>query len=258
MLVAVTGLVDSPVIYTATFEAGWQDVAELQALMRQGFRPGNEDAERDAHLNELIPKPWGYEYRAYADDLLDMWQLCLRPGHRTSMHAHPRKVTYLLCLRGQGYMEGLRGRVEVAAGQLVRIDRGAFHQTVNTASETDLHLIEVETPRNKLDLVRLRDVYNRVGKGYEHHSVELHSVYKRVPYIPGAYMCRTSPCGEFGFAVTSGMDLHYRGVSSGEFHIPIGFAAFLHADLPILHSGAGSTPDHETYYLSVLRSPRNR
>lgn len=238
--------------YTAVVEAGRLDLNELHELMRRGMRVGNEDEARDLYLNELIPKPWGYEYRVYADDLSDLWQLCLGPTERTSMHAHPRKTTYLLCLSGRGRTEGLRGRVDVATGDLVKIERGAFHRTVNSSAMEDLHLIEVETPRNKFDLLRLRDDYNRAGTGYELESTDLHTTYKRVPYIPGAYMCRVSPCDRFLYRVTSGTDLHYRGVGSG-FHVPIGVSAFFSDDLPILRpNGSVMDPLLDGNYLSVF------
>ena len=37
----------------------------------------NFDDPRHAYLDELIPKPWGEEFRAYADDFYDVWKLRL-------------------------------------------------------------------------------------------------------------------------------------------------------------------------------------
>lgn len=238
--------------YTARLPTGRKDMAALDALLRRGIRPGVESPQ-DIHLNELIPKPWGYEYRAYADPLQDVWQLCLAPGHRTSMHAHPRKVTYLLCLRGHGRLGGLDGSVEIVAGDVVKIDRGAFHQTANIDPSTDLHLLEVETPRNKFDLVRLSDDYDRAGRAYETRSERLESVIRKVPYIPGGHMCRQSPAHDFGFDVTAGMDLHYRGIAGHLFHVPIGAPALYATDLEILGGlrNPGATPVRDSYYLSV-------
>lgn len=242
-------------ISTLTARAG--DTRQFDSLMRRGTRPGVEDPDRDLHLNQLIPKPWGYEYRVYADQLFDLWQLCLRPGLRTSMHAHPRKTTYLLCLGGNGRISGLSTSVDITSGDLAKIDRGAFHRTTNTSASRDLHLIEVETPRNKLDLIRLQDDYDRAGRSYETKSVDMRTALRRVPYIPDGHMCRTSPDGRFGYAVTSGMDIHYRGITQGEFHVPIGIGAFLAPELEILSSvddTAHSPLDYDTYYLSITHN----
>jgi len=45
----------------------------LKRLTRVGARALNEQFDDDSHLNEIIPKPWGYEYRAYVDDFFDLW-----------------------------------------------------------------------------------------------------------------------------------------------------------------------------------------
>lgn len=95
--------------YMARIDAGEADVAAMNSLSRRGVRVGNENIDADIHLHEMIPKPWGQEYRAYADDFLDVWHLQINPGHSTSMHAHPRKTTYLLCLSGSGMTRTLRG-----------------------------------------------------------------------------------------------------------------------------------------------------
>lgn len=242
--------IDSPAM-TINVEAAPADFNSIERLMKSGARPGNEHPEVDLHLNRLIPKPWGYEYRAYADDLTDVWQLCLHAGQQTSMHSHPRKETYLLCLAGQGRLDTLTRSFQFKSGTYIRIGRGAFHQTTNTGAE-DLHLMEVEMPRNKFDLIRLQDSYDRVGKGYETESQELHTTYKKIAFLPGAYMCRSSPCGRFAFSFATGMDIHYRGIQEGSFSIPIGVKSFLDTGYRVL-----TDPCHkihlntDNYYLSV-------
>ena len=52
------------------------------------------------------------------------------------------------------------------------IDKGVFHQTTAT-SNSGAFLMEIETPVNKRDLVRLKDKYGREGEGYE--SKDKHS-----------------------------------------------------------------------------------
>ena len=117
------------------------------------------------HLDLVIPKPWGEEYRVYDDVLLDAWLLELGAGRRTSEHCHARKETELLCLRGHGEVTGGDGRSRaIAPGAVVRIEQGAVHRTT---AITALTLVEIETPRDKLDVVRLLDENGRAGRGYE-------------------------------------------------------------------------------------------
>ena len=51
-------------------------------------------------------------------------------------------------------------------GDAVIIDRKVFHQTINN-SKKDAIIMEIETPNDKGDLIRLTDKYGRADKGYE-------------------------------------------------------------------------------------------
>ncbi len=90
------------------------------------------------------------------------------------MHCHPNKTTYLVVLEGKVSCSTITGQVERRAAEGGSIDKGAFHQTT-TISETGAFVMEIETPVNKRDLVRLKDKYGREGQGYEtedQHSLE--------------------------------------------------------------------------------------
>src|ERR671920_690952 len=52
------------------------------------------------YLDALIVKPWGHELRVYDDRWMDVWRLAIEPGKGTSLHAHPRKDTCLICIGG--------------------------------------------------------------------------------------------------------------------------------------------------------------
>lgn len=130
-----------------------------------------EHFANDTYLDEIIPKPWGYEYRVYADLLYDVWKLSIDVGERTSMHCHPNKETALLCLSGHGRVHRLDLCYSISAGDIVTLPKSAFHATENNGDES-LNLIEVETPRNKLDLKRVGDKYGRMGRRYETRAVK--------------------------------------------------------------------------------------
>jgi mannose-6-phosphate isomerase-like protein (cupin superfamily) len=232
------------------------DVEAMRGLLHEGARPGNEQPGRDAHLDEIVPKPWGLEYRVYVDDFIDVWQLQIGPGHATSMHNHPRKLTYLVCLAGAGVLSTLTDELTVAAGDVVRIAKSAFHSTRNTSTTERLDLIEVETPRNKYDLLRLRDGYHRARQGYETQSQLAPSPMRRLPYLPHAQIRRESPCARYEFQILAGMDLHYRGLGIAEIFVPLGVEALAYDSVHVLsrHTCPERAPDLDTFYLGVRRS----
>lgn len=243
---------DAGLIRIDAFDA---DIAAMNSLLRRGVRVGNENCDTDLHLREMIPKPWGQEYRVYADDFLDVWHLQINPDQATSMHAHPRKTTYLLCLSGEGRTTTLGGEIEVRSGTVLRIGRGAFHSTENTGTVEPLMIVEVETPRNKYDLVRLRDGYQRAGTGYEQLAADLTVASKRVPFLPNARMCKNSPCGGFAFDILSGIDVHYRRHSAGKYLVPLGVAEIITYRMAILTDQPADKrkPNLDSYYLGIRR-----
>jgi len=215
-------------------DASQLDVSLLTELLQKGVRAGNEEFGQHRYLEGLIKKPWGEEYRAYCDDFLDIWHLRINPGQSTSMHAHPRKTTYLICLSGSGITTTLNGATPLRKGMILRIARGAFHATKCDAGVEPLMLIEVESPRNKFDLVRSQDNYHRAGRAYETVSDDLPAVRIRVQHIPHAMMCKASPCTSLEFNVLRGMDVFYRRRSVGEFLIPLDLDGLLFDQMTIL------------------------
>jgi mannose-6-phosphate isomerase-like protein (cupin superfamily) len=237
-------------------DAGAADVREMNRLVRRGVRISNEQLDGDAHLNEVIPKPWGHEYRAYVDDFFDLWVLHLDAGGSTSMHMHPRKLTYLICLRGHGLMTRFGMEIDVRAGAVLRIAPGAFHATRNVGDE-QLDLIEVELPRNKFDLIRLRDNYNRAETSYEEHSLATPDrPLRRVPYLPNAYMRDQTPNGRYAFDIRAGMDIFYRRPEADLFYIPLCVSGVVYSDVDILARRADEArdPASDKYYLSVSKA----
>lgn len=118
------------------------------------------------YLDRLIVKPWGAEFRVYEDDLVDVWYLHIKAGHRTSLHCHPHKRTALLGIAGKATLSTRSGlQYALTPGVVVQIESGAYHRI--SASSTGVRLIEVETPKDKLDLVRIEDDTRAPGEPYE-------------------------------------------------------------------------------------------
>lgn len=184
-------------------------------------------------LSKVVVKPWGHESRIFADPVYDLWHLCIVEGGATSMHAHLRKTTQLLCLSGQGLFDTLHGSHTVAPGTVITIGPGAFHRTQSCSPE--LHLIEVETPRNKFDLIRLHDNYARSRTAYESEVTSAgESALKPVRQIPHTRLRRRSTGAKFRFDLRTGMDIFYTPRPQELFYVPIGFESFI-AGYPVLH-----------------------
>ena len=118
----------------------------------------------------VIKKPWGHEYLAYENDEVGLWFLHINKNHQTSMHQHPKKTTGLVVLDGEVEVSFLADSRKLSAPSKVMIRRGLFHST-KALSESAL-IFEIETPKDKHDLVRLNDSYGRAGSSYEGKKFE--------------------------------------------------------------------------------------
>lgn len=163
--------------------------------MIKRFYRSKSDIENLSRLRTVIPteidtfdyrgivvnKPWGYEYLVYVNQFVAVWALHLKRGHQTSMHCHPNKKTSLLVISGQVMCSTLEGWLTRKEGQGVMIDEAVFHSTRADSVEGAL-VIEVESPPNKKDLVRLKDEYGRQNQGYE-DSTQMSRELERYEYI---------------------------------------------------------------------------
>lgn len=116
--------------------------------------------------NSIVKKAWGHEYLLYHNDNVAIWSLSINYGHRTSLHAHPLKNTGLIVLDGIARVSFLNNAITLKGIDKVMIFRGRFHQTT-ALSRHGVQVLEVETPEDKADLVRLQDDYGREHLGYE-------------------------------------------------------------------------------------------
>lgn len=126
-----------------------------------------EAEERDIfdYKNIVVKKPWGYEYLMFENDFVAIWILHLKKDHATSIHCHPRKKTSLVVLSGNVLSSTLSEWFDLKVLDGLIFENGVFH--TSKALSNDVFIMEVETPPNKKDLVRLKDSYGREGKSYE-------------------------------------------------------------------------------------------
>ena len=130
------------------------------------YRVISESTQPEDYKNRIVLKPWGYEYLVFENKYVAVWFLHIKNGHSTSMHCHPQKKTSLILLSGKALCNTFENRNYLECLDAIILDRGVFHSTKALASK-GIDVIEIETPPNKTDLVRLNDEYGRASSGYE-------------------------------------------------------------------------------------------
>ena len=116
-----------------------------------------------SYLDKIVLKPWGYEFCQTDDGRVAIWLLHIRAGHATSRHYHERKHTSLVLLSGNVRVL-CRGSTLLWPAQCVSVPPLEQH---STCAIEDSWIMEIESPSDKNDLVRLGDDYGRVGHRYE-------------------------------------------------------------------------------------------
>jgi len=114
----------------------------------------------------IVSKPWGYEYLMYRSDRIGVWFLHIAAGRKTSLHCHPTKKTGYVLLSGEAEVSFLNDTTRLKAISKLMIREGLFHST-KALSPEGVSVIEVESPPDKTNLVRLDDAYGRKEEPYE-------------------------------------------------------------------------------------------
>lgn len=207
------------------------------------------------HLDSPIDKPWGGEYRIYADVLLDVWLLTLLAGTETSTHCHTRKDTVLLCLRGEAELNTVDEdrRLAIRPGSIVHIEQGAVHRT---RAWSDVVLVEVETPRDKLNVLRIDDAGGRELKPYEDAASVTRELDPPLSDVAdGPARARLRPrceTGEFAFALERGGDLRGRR-RHPMFSIDLDAMSILRRELRVAGPQTLHTPGDDRMFLTIRR-----
>lgn len=123
----------------------------------------------NSYRDFVVRKPWGYEYLVYESTEVALWLLHIEANKATSLHCHPMKTTGLILLEGEAELSFIADSKRIVGPNKQMIRRGLFHST-RAISPTGIYVLEIETPNDKMDLVRLRDNYGRSHDGYEPES----------------------------------------------------------------------------------------
>ena len=111
--------------------------------------------------SNIVSKPWGVEYLCGRNKNLEVWELYIKPKSATSLHCHPDKDTLNIVLEGSVLLETI-GKYEILrAGDFRLLKAGVVHKTVNFNSKSLVRVLEIESPPNKYNLIRVKDDYGR-------------------------------------------------------------------------------------------------
>lgn len=142
-----------------------QDSQKLADLGQGVSLPQNTNID---YSRVVVRKPWGKEYLLYQTADVAIWILKINCNAETSMHCHLNKKTSLIALEGAVSVSTLHETCSLKPADGVIISKGVFHQTKNIElTGATSWIMEIESPVNKHDLVRIGDKYGRVGFGYE-------------------------------------------------------------------------------------------
>jgi len=138
----------------------------------------NNLADNLDYNDSIVKKPWGYEYLVFENKNVAIWMLHISRMQKTSMHSHPNKTTALILLGGdKAKISSIDKEYILKESDCLMIDKSAFHQTEAISdisnipmSQNGIWVMEIESPVDKSDLVRLKDNYGRVGNAYEGES----------------------------------------------------------------------------------------
>ena len=128
------------------------------------------------YTDSIVKKPWGYEYLALDNGEVAIWILHIARKRKTSLHCHVKKHTGLILLSGEVICKSLSQEKKLNPLDCVNINKQCFHSTESVGvqksdiypfSENGAWVMEIETPVDKGDLVRINDSYGRKGKKYE-------------------------------------------------------------------------------------------
>ena len=141
-----------------------KDLFHLERLRK--FRDISNRPQPKNYKNKVVLKPWGYEYLIFENEFVATWFLHINGDHSTSMHCHPQKKTSLILLSGNALCNTFEKRNYLNAMDAIILEKTVFHST-KAISSGGIDVIEIETPPDKTDLVRLNDLYGRQKEGYE-------------------------------------------------------------------------------------------
>jgi mannose-6-phosphate isomerase-like protein (cupin superfamily) len=127
----------------------------------------------DPYDKKIVKKPWGFEYTIFRNlNKLAITYVNILPKKQTSLHCHPSKKTGFIILGGKAKVQiGIyKSNTKIYTSSSILVIRAGLFHSLKCVSKEPLIALEFETPADKKDLVRFKDLYGRQSKPYESHN----------------------------------------------------------------------------------------
>lgn len=125
----------------------------------------NNNSSKELKNFTFVLKPWGFEYLCYRDTYFDIWELCINKLSSTSSHLHTKKDVLILVLEGTITLTLTQQIETITTGDIRVVKRKALHRITNPTNDT-ARILEIESPPDRHDLIRVEDTYGRTGMVY--------------------------------------------------------------------------------------------
>lgn len=126
-------------------------------------------------------KPWGSEHFCFKDNNFDIWELFINPSNSTSSHLHINKDVFVVVIEGSVNLYTTSKNEVLTVGDFRIIKKKALHQFANT-SKNVVRLLEIESPPNRNDLIRVKDDYGRDGLPYLLNKKDANIIKNRIAF----------------------------------------------------------------------------
>ncbi len=161
-LVAVIGLEDVVVVSTAdaVLVAAKDRAQDVKAIVDRLKAEGR--AEHNTHVR--VYRPWGFYEGIHLGDRHQVKHISVNPGSVLSLQKHFHRAEHWVVVRGTAIVTRDDEELMVTENESVYLPLGCVHRLRNPG-KVPLSIVEVQTGAylGEDDIVRLEDVYNRVG-----------------------------------------------------------------------------------------------
>jgi rfaE bifunctional protein nucleotidyltransferase chain/domain len=145
---------------------------EEKQIITNNYYKKNEKHNFFDFNNLVCVKPWGHEFLIYQNQKIGIWFLKLKNGHKTSLHCHFNKDTFIIVLKGSVKVDLINNQIlNLNCMDSIFLPHYNFHGLGSFSEES--YIIEIEIYNNSInftdknDLLRINDQYHRPDNNYQ-------------------------------------------------------------------------------------------
>lgn len=113
--------------------------------------------------HEIFQRPWGFYKTTVMNEYFQSKVICVKPGAQLSLQSHNHREEHWIVAHGMGKVQIDKSFIEIKCGSSLFIPMGAKHRLINTGTEDNLIVTEVQIGDyfGEDDIIRYEDVYGR-------------------------------------------------------------------------------------------------